>query len=118
MKLSLICSAAAVQDHGGWKGAAVPLSSSFFAGRLLKVLHHEVRSRREEAGSGVASRAGWGSPLRTRGVWGVVCVPAGMAGGRAGGAAAVSWAVAVRCAAVVARHRWVGSGQAAVWGAT
>jgi hypothetical protein len=60
---------------------AVPFSSSFFAGRLLNVLHHEVRSRRDDAGSAVASGAGWGSPLRTRGVCGLVCVPAGMAGG-------------------------------------
>lgn len=55
------------------------MSSSFFAGRLLNCLHHEVKSRLDEAGSGVANGAGWGSPLRTRGVWGLVCVPAGMA---------------------------------------
>ena len=59
----------------------VPLSSSFFAGRLLNCLHHEVKSRRDEAGSGVATGAGWGSPLRTRGVWGLVCVPAGAMAG-------------------------------------
>jgi hypothetical protein len=59
----------------------VPFSSSFFGGRLLNCLHHEVRSRRDEAGSGVAIGAGWGSPLRTRGVWGLLCVPTGgMAG--------------------------------------
>lgn len=67
---------------GGGRGG-VPLSSSFFAGRLLNCLHHEVRSRLDEAGSGVAASAGagWGSPLRTRGVWGLVCVPPGMASG-------------------------------------
>lgn len=60
----------------------VPFSSSFFAGRLLNCLHHDVKSRRDEAGSGVANGAGWGSPLRTRGVLGLVWVPAGaMAGG-------------------------------------
>jgi hypothetical protein len=45
---------------------------------LLKVLHHEVRSRRAEAGSDEAMEAGWGSPLRRRGVWGF-CRAAGMA---------------------------------------
>jgi hypothetical protein len=44
---------------------------------LLKVLHHEVRSRRAEAGSDAAMEAGWGSPLRRRGVWGL-CRAAGM----------------------------------------
>jgi hypothetical protein len=38
--------------------------------RLLKVLHHEVRSRLAETGSFMETGAGWGSPLRTRGVWG------------------------------------------------
>jgi hypothetical protein len=51
-------------------GEAVPFSSSFFAGFLLNCLHHEVKSRFAEAGSGVCvcMAAGWGSPLRTRGV--------------------------------------------------
>jgi hypothetical protein len=61
--------------------SVVPFSSSFFGGRLLNVLHHEVRSRRDDAGSGDARAAGWGSPLRTRGVCKLFCVPAGMAGG-------------------------------------
>jgi hypothetical protein len=58
--------------------AGLPRSSSFLAARLLKVLHHEVKSRRAEAGSDAAMEAGWGSPLRRRGVWGF-CRAAGMA---------------------------------------
>jgi hypothetical protein len=64
-------------DHG----EVVPFSSSFFAGRLLNCLHHDVRSRLADAGSGVWTAAGWGSPLRTRGVWEWLCMPGfGMAG--------------------------------------
>ena len=55
------------------------MSSSFLGGRLLNCRHHEVRSRREEDGSGLV-RAAWGSPLRARGVWGWGCEPVGMAG--------------------------------------
>lgn len=36
----------------------VPFSSSFFAGRLLNCLHHDVRSRLADAGSGVWTAAG------------------------------------------------------------
>lgn len=102
---------------------AVPFSSSFFAGRLLNVRHHEVRSRREEAGSGVASSAAWGSPLRTRGVWGLLCVAAGMAGRRGRGSALDAGVAGgsrgrrgVQRCCPGTRHRWVWSGQAAVWG--
>lgn len=63
--------------------AGLPRSSSFLAARLLKVLHHEVRSRRAEAGSDAAMAAGWGSPLRRRGVWGFWRV-AGMVVGACG----------------------------------
>jgi hypothetical protein len=60
--------------HIGDHDEAVPFSSSFFAGRLLKVLHHDVRSRLADAGSGVWTAAGWGSPLRTRGVCELLCM--------------------------------------------
>jgi hypothetical protein len=64
-------------DHG----EVVPFSSSFFAGRLLNCLHHDVRSRLADAGSGVMTTAGWGSPLRTRGVCELLCMAGfGMAG--------------------------------------
>jgi hypothetical protein len=62
------------------KGALPFCSSSFFTARLLKVFHHEVRSRLADTGSFAGTGAGWGSPLRTRGVWGWFCVAAGMAG--------------------------------------
>jgi len=64
-----------------WKGVLPFCSSSFFTARLLKVFHHEVRSRLADTGSFAGTGAGWGSPLRTRGVWGWFCVTAGMTGG-------------------------------------
>jgi hypothetical protein len=44
--------------YAGDHGEAVPFSSSFFAGRLLNCLHHDVRSRLADAGSGVWTAAG------------------------------------------------------------
>lgn len=91
---------------------AVPLSSSFFAGRLLNCLHHEVRSRFDDAGSGVATGAGSGFPLRTRGVWGLVCVPAGIANGLKSCSLSRRVyhgrrSIAACCGVVLARHEWV-----------
>lgn len=74
--------------HSRESCGVVPFSSSFFAGRLLNCLHHDVRSRLADAGSGVWMPAGWGSPLRTRGVCAWFCMLGlGMGSGRAGVAA-------------------------------
>lgn len=54
---NMASSASSSPRCAGARGVAVPFSSSFLAGRLLNCLHHEVRSRREDAGSGVAAAA-------------------------------------------------------------
>jgi hypothetical protein len=46
------------RDHADYDGEVSPFSSSFFGGRLLNCLHHEVRSRLADAGSGVWTAAG------------------------------------------------------------
>jgi hypothetical protein len=119
--LSLLrCVWRAGNAQAGRRGAVSPFSSSFFVGRLLNCLHHEVRSRLAEAGSGVCRAMGCGSAWRARGVWAWACVP-GMAS-ELESVAALQWVVfagcerlrcgAVRCEGAVSRcsrgQEWVG----------
>jgi hypothetical protein len=99
--------------QAGRRGAVSPFSSSFFVGRLLNCLHHEVRSRLAEAGSGVCRAVGCGSAWRARGVWAWACVP-GMAS-ELKSVAALQWVVfagceRLRCGAVRGRSVQVQSG--------